>query len=228
MSRQLLALSVWADLRDGGARAQLLLAVAPRLGLRRVVIPTAGVLAGSGEEAASLAARAPAGVDVVLRDPTASGVSTVAGTTWIPTWPERELDVELARADQGSLVVDVPVSVGRTNAEAAARAASDELFAVTGSPHLQGVFGRLEDAQQRVAWLAAAGVGELCCMLPATDLLDHLAQLTAVNVGHLDTHAPGSGRSPDPAPPPGWGGRAWSPPEADVGVDAPRGLEQLG
>jgi hypothetical protein len=68
------------------------------------------------------------------------------------------------------------------------------------------LFGRLEDAQEQVSVLAAAGVTELCCIVPAEDMLDHLAQLATVNVGHLDTHAPGSERSPDPLPPVGWGG----------------------
>ena len=54
--------------------------------------------------------------------------------------------------------------------------------------------------------MAAAGVTDLRCILPdAPDVHDVVAQLTAVAVGSLDTHGPGTARSPDPPPPP-WAG----------------------
>jgi hypothetical protein len=189
--QQLLKLSVWADLRNGDERAYLLISVAPRLGFCRVVVPTTGPLAG----AAGLAER------IVASAPTSTRVESRGMALPLPTDRRRF-----------GPVVDVPVSIGRTQAEAVARAASDPVFAVVGTPQLTGLFGRLEDVQAQVAVLAAAGVSELCCILPAEDLLDHLAQLATVAVGHPDTHAPGLERSPDPPPPAGWGAPSAAPP----------------
>jgi hypothetical protein len=205
---RLLALSVWADLRDDGGRGRLLVQVAARLGLRRVVIPTSGPLAGDRAATARLLQAAPPGLEVLARDPVWEAPDDARALgTWLPVWPERDLVAALPELrGAAELVVDVPVSVGRTSAEAAARAGSEPVFNELGSPATQGLFGRLEDAQEQVSVLAAAGVTELCCIVPAEDMLDHLAQLATVNVGHLDTHAPGSQRSPDPLPPVGWGG----------------------
>lgn len=207
MPRQLLALSVWADLRDDGLRARLLLAVAPRLGLTRVVVATAGPLTAADELVESLIDSAPDGVDILLRNPMVRrSTAGPEGRPWVPMWPDRDIERLLVHEGSGGVTLDVSVSIGRTHAEASARASSDDVFQIIGAPEQQGIFGRLEDAQDQVARLAAAGVVELCCILPRPDLLDHLAQLTAVAVGHLATHAPGIGRSPDPAPPAGWGG----------------------
>jgi len=204
---RLLALSVWADLRGDGSRGRLLVQVAARLGLRRVVIPTSGPLAGDRAARARLLQAAPPGVEVLAREPEWRAPQAESIGTWVPVWPERDLATALpVLTGAAELVVDVPVSVGRTSAEAAARASAEPVFAAIGSPAKTGLFGRLEDAQEQVSVLAAAGVTELCCIVPAVDLLDHLAQLVTANVGHLDTHAPGSDRSPDPLPPTGWGG----------------------
>jgi hypothetical protein len=100
----------------------------------------------------------------------------------------------------------VTVSIGRTVAEAEARAGLDPTFAGDRHPARAGLFGTLEDCQAQVAAMAAAGVTDLRCILPdAPDVHDVVAQLTAVAIGSLDTHGPGTTRSPDPPPPP-WAG----------------------
>jgi hypothetical protein len=206
--QQLLELSIWADLRDGGHRARLLITAASRLGFGRVLLPTAGPLGGPPELLGRLLEGAPEGSRVVTADPQVPAHAGIRPGLRIPTWPGRDLVALLraARRDDGGLcAVDVPVALGRTDAEAMARAASDPVFAEVGDPRQTGLYGRLEDVQAQVAVLAAAGAGELCCILPAEDLLDHLAQLATVAVGRLDTHGPGLERSPDPSPPVGWG-----------------------
>jgi hypothetical protein len=101
----------------------------------------------------------------------------------------------------------LPVSIGRTWAEAAARAELDPTFRGYGRPAEVGLFGRLEECQEQVIALAHEGVTDLRCVLPdAPDVHDVVAQLTAVAVGSLDTHRPGAPRSPDPPAPP------WAPP----------------
>jgi alkanesulfonate monooxygenase SsuD/methylene tetrahydromethanopterin reductase-like flavin-dependent oxidoreductase (luciferase family) len=103
----------------------------------------------------------------------------------------------------------VPVSIGRTTAEASARADADPLFRNIGDPREVGVFGTLEQCQERVIELAHAGVSDLRCMVPnAPDMPDVLAQLTAIAIGTVDVLTPGSPRSKSPDPPQGWGGRA--------------------
>ena len=107
----------------------------------------------------------------------------------------------------------VPVSVGRTDAEAAARAQMDPDFARFGHPADIGIFGTLEACQDRVIALAHAGITDLRCVLPATpDVHDVIAQLTAMTIGTIDVLVPGSLRSPAPPAPEGWGGRPDRPP----------------
>lgn len=103
----------------------------------------------------------------------------------------------------------VPVSIGRTTAEANARAEADPAFRYVGDPRDVGVFGTLEQCQERVIELAHAGVSDLRCAVPnAPDLPDILAQLSAIAIGTVDVLTPGSPRSKSPDPPAGWGGRA--------------------
>jgi hypothetical protein len=97
------------------------------------------------------------------------------------------------------------VSIGRTAAEAEARAALDPRFQRDGA-----VVGRLEDGQARVIALAHDGVTDLRCRLPAVpDVGDLVAQLTAMVVGSAATHRPDAPRSADPSPPP------WAAPKRD-------------
>ena len=105
------------------------------------------------------------------------------------------------------VLAEVTVSVGRTVAEARARADADELFALTGHPAQQGLFGTLEECQAAAAQLAQAGATELLCYLPlAGDLPDVLAQLRSIAIG-AGVLRPGEPRSAAPPPPDGWGGR---------------------
>jgi alkanesulfonate monooxygenase SsuD/methylene tetrahydromethanopterin reductase-like flavin-dependent oxidoreductase (luciferase family) len=106
------------------------------------------------------------------------------------------------------LAVELPVSVGRTAAEAWARWESDEALAALGPPHEVAIFGTLEQCHERVIRLAHAGVTDLRCVLPqAVDVHDVIAQLTAMSIGTLAQLSPGAPRSRAPEPPPGWGGR---------------------
>lgn len=129
--------------------------------------------------------------------------------------------VAAARAgrDPGSLGVAalLPVSIGRTAAEASARAEMDPAFVRFGHPADLGIFGTLEECQDRVIALAHAGITDLRCVLPATsDVHDVIAQLTAITLGTTDVLVPGSLRSAAPPPPEGWGGRPHRPPSVRV------------
>ena len=102
----------------------------------------------------------------------------------------------------------LPVSIGRTVAEARARWEADPALAALGPPRDAAIFGTLEQCHERVIALAHAGVTDLRCVLPNTaDVHDVIAQLTAMTIGTLDKLVPGAPRSPAPPPPPGWGGR---------------------
>jgi alkanesulfonate monooxygenase SsuD/methylene tetrahydromethanopterin reductase-like flavin-dependent oxidoreductase (luciferase family) len=106
------------------------------------------------------------------------------------------------------LAVELPVSIGRTTAEAWARWESDEALAGLGPPAEVAIFGTLEQAHEQVIRLAHAGITDLRCILPdAVDIHDVIAQLTALSIGTVDVLAPGSPRSRPPEPPKGWGGR---------------------
>jgi alkanesulfonate monooxygenase SsuD/methylene tetrahydromethanopterin reductase-like flavin-dependent oxidoreductase (luciferase family) len=123
----------------------------------------------------------------------------------------------LAGRDPGSLGVAVrlPVSIGRTVAEAAARWNAEPAFANLGPPTLAGVFGTLEQCHERVIALAHAGVTDLRCVLPnAPDVHDVIAQATAMTVGTVAKLSPGAPRSEPPPPPEGWGGRSRFPRQA--------------
>jgi alkanesulfonate monooxygenase SsuD/methylene tetrahydromethanopterin reductase-like flavin-dependent oxidoreductase (luciferase family) len=103
----------------------------------------------------------------------------------------------------------LPVSVGRTVAEAQARWDAEPAFAALGPPAETGLFGTLEQCHDRVIELAHAGVTELRCLLPnAIDVHDVIAQLTAMTIGSADKLVPGAPRTRVPEPPAGWGGRS--------------------
>ena len=137
--------------------------------------------------------------------------STAPLAVFVPCAPGRDLAAEVsaaARAAAGRPVLaEVTVSVGRTAAEARARADADELFKLAGHPAQQGLFGTLEECQATAARLGHAGVAELVCYLPlASDLPDVLAQLRSIAIG-AGVLRPGEPPSAAPPPPPGWGGR---------------------
>jgi len=140
--------------------------------------------------------------DVVVPADRASDIEAIAGRV-------RAACVEVGRdpATLG-LSLEVPVSIGRTRAEAEARADHESIFRTVGSPMEAGVFGTLEECQERVIQLAHAGVTDLRCILPnSDDVHDVLAQLTAIAVGTTDILAPNAPRSKAPDPPETWGGR---------------------
>jgi hypothetical protein len=146
----------------------------------------------------------------------------------LPAWrfPDLETAADEARAeavetgrDPESLGIAavVPVSIGRTDAEASARADTDPVFRDIGHPRDIGIFGTLEECQDRVIALAHAGITDLRCILPgAPDIHDVIAQLTAITMGTTDVLVPGSLRSPAPPPPDGWGGRPDVPPQPRI------------
>ena len=106
------------------------------------------------------------------------------------------------------IAMQLPVSIGRTTAEAQARADAESLFEVTGLPQHVGAFGTLEQCQERVIELAHSGIADLRCVVPnAPDLPDVLAQLTSIAVGTMDVLTPGAPKSKSPDPPGAWGGR---------------------
>lgn len=119
-----------------------------------------------------------------------------------------------AGRDPASLGVamELPVSIGRTTAEAQFRAETETLFAIVGQPRDAGIFGTLEQCQERVQELAHAGVTDLRCVVPnSADVHDVIAQLTAIAVGTVDVFVPGAPRSKAPDPPSSWGGRRSAP-----------------
>jgi hypothetical protein len=190
----------------------------PTLGVE--VVPPA-----AAEPAA--AAEAPAGPDAPLASPSAgaSGGPPAGGIAGVddlvlPAAPfEATLAAavaarrEAAEAGRGSGTLGVaarlPVSVGRTSAEAQARWEAEPAFAALGDAEAAGLFGTLEQCHDRVVALAHAGVSDLRCLLPnAIDIHDVIAQLTAMTIGTADKLVPGAPRTRVPEPPTGWGGRS--------------------
>lgn len=159
------------------------------------------------DDMAALAAVLDVADDIVLRG-------------WVFTDLETAADeVRATAAERGrdpttlGVAALLPVSIGRTRAEAEARADADPAFGRFGHAADVGIFGTLEECQDRVIALAHAGVTDLRCLLPVSaDSHDVIAQLTSITVGTTDVLVPGSLRSPAPAPPEGWGGRPDQPP----------------
>jgi len=82
------------------------------------------------------------------------------------------------------LVVALPVSIGRTMSEAAARALRDPALAEHADPREAGLFGTLEQAQEQALALARAGAdGIRATLADEADVTDLLAQLRSVAVG---------------------------------------------
>jgi alkanesulfonate monooxygenase SsuD/methylene tetrahydromethanopterin reductase-like flavin-dependent oxidoreductase (luciferase family) len=146
----------------------------------------------------------------------------------LPAWTHTDLEIaadevraKAHEADRDPATLGVaallPVSIGRTRTEAEARANRDPRFARLGHPRDVGIFGTLEECQDRAIALAHVGITDLRCILPAApDVHDVIAQLTAVTIGTTDVLVPGSLRSPAPPPPEGWGGRPEQPPRRGV------------
>lgn len=149
----------------------------------------------------------------------------VADNILLPSRPVSEIHsmIETARAaservdrDPESLgfAVQLPVSVGRTNAESDVRVEIDDLLAQMNT-RVTGIQGDLEHCQDIMIELAHLGVGEVRCVLPhVPDIDDVIAQLSATVVGTTDVLKPGTPRSQAPSPPPGWGGPPKPPKES--------------
>jgi hypothetical protein len=153
----------------------------------------------------------PAGDGEGDRDGVADGARAGSAAVFVPCAPGRDLAAEVSAAAAAAagrpVLAEVTVSVGRTAAEARARAEADELFTLAGHPAAQGLFGTLEECQAAAARLAQAGATELVCYLPlASDLPDVLAQLRSIAIG-AGVLRPGEPPSAPPPPPSGWGGR---------------------
>ena len=117
----------------------------------------------------------------------------------------------------------LPASIGRGTGEARVRADAEPLFRQIGHPRDIGIYGTLEECQDRVIALAHAGISDLRCIVPrAADVHDVLAQLTAMTVGTTDVLVPGSLRSPAPPPPETWGGRPDRPPSNQISAGSRR------
>jgi alkanesulfonate monooxygenase SsuD/methylene tetrahydromethanopterin reductase-like flavin-dependent oxidoreductase (luciferase family) len=159
-------------------------------------------------------------VSIEMREPPDAAVAARVGDNVVMQVPTiRDLrgaieqvrrECAVAGRDPSSLGigVEIPVSIGRTSAEARARADAEPLFRSLGHPAEVGIFGTLEQCQDRVIALAHLGVTELRCVLPnSPDVHDVIAQLTAMVVGTARVLTPNAPRSRPPDPPAGWGGR---------------------
>lgn len=147
-------------------------------------------------------------VAVALADDAVLPASVVRGVAALVA--DLRAGCERAGRDPTSIgiAVELPVSLGRTTAEAQARA-TDPIFDLVGRPQDIGLFGTLEQCQERVIELAHAGVTDLRCVIPGSaDVHDVIAQLTAVAIGTLDVLMPGAPKSKPPDPPKSWGGRS--------------------
>ena len=138
-------------------------------------------------------------------------IPAAAGPDILATVERVREGCEAAGRDPSSLgiAVELPVSIGRTSAEAEARASAAPGFRAVGRASPPALIGTLEQCQDRVIELAHAGVTDLRCIVPNTaDVHDVIAQLTAMVVGTVGVLTPSSPRSQAPDPPGGWGDRS--------------------
>ncbi|HKN40590.1 MAG TPA: hypothetical protein VJ456_15945, partial [Acidimicrobiia bacterium] len=183
--------ATWPGGGRGWPLPDVLAAAAPRLASADL-----GAIVGPGTPSSEIeTAVAAAGRSVEVSVPGDDG-------TGLPLAVATDLAGVLEEARRGcglrGLAVLLPTSVGRTTAEARARADADPLFARWHAAEA-GVFGTLEQCQDTVIALAHAGVTDLRCVLPnAPDIQDVIAQLTAVATGHPEVLAPEAPRSKAP------------------------------
>jgi hypothetical protein len=191
---------IWPGGGDGRPLSDVLAAAAPRL-----ASATLGAIVAPGTPSSEIeAAVAAAGRPVEVSVPGGDGTGLPLA---VATFLAGVLEEARRGRGGGGLAALLPTSVGRTTAEARARADADPLFAGW-HPAEAGVFGTLEQCHDTVVTLVQAGVTDLCCVLPnAPDVQDVIAQLTAVAAGDPKLLDPGAPRSKAPDPPVGWGGR---------------------
>ncbi len=133
---------------------------------------------------------------VVIRDlADVAAALLVADDIVLPSWRVDDLGTAADRVreaaaasgrDPSTLGVAalLPVAIGKTRAEAAARVAADPIFGLVGDPARTGIFGTLGECQDRVAALARAGITDLRCIIPSThDVDDVIVQLAAITMG---------------------------------------------
>lgn len=182
---------------------------APRQPRSDLVAPKPGRTRISGDDrrAARVNTHRTRGLSRRRRYPTAEAIRAAGGLpVFGPARVEALIDLLGSFADRAA--VCLPASPGRTDTEAHARLANDPELAIAARA-APGLVGTLEQCQQTVAALRAAGMSELRLRLPATsDLADVIAQVSTLRGDVLAGLRPGAPRSPDPSAPAGWGGRA--------------------
>ena len=192
--------AVWPGGGESRPLPEVLAAAAPRLLSARLGAIVAPGTPSSEIQAAVGAAGCP--VEVSVRgepggSPPLAVATDLAGV----------LEEARGREGCGGLAALLPASVGRTTAEARARADGEPLFSGW-HPAEVGLFGTLEQCHDTVVTLVHAGVTDLRCVLPnAPDIGDVIAQLAAVATGDPEAIDPTAPRSRPPDPPTGWGGR---------------------
>ena len=175
MTRQLLSLAVALPPGLPPAQALAIATMAGRLGFSAVHLPDPSE---TGDLDRLAAAAAPA---LVVTDFPADALGLVrTNDPGLVAEVRAELD---AAGETRPLLVAVPISVGRTLSEAAARADLEPRFAER-HPREAGIFGPFEQAQEQVLALARAGADGLVLDVPlAHDVSDVLAQIRALVVG---------------------------------------------
>ena len=180
-------------------------------GAGRALNPGSDVwMRGSAATPAAVSARralTPEGYDVSADAVDAAAAAAMRAAGAVPVFGPAPVGALLAllRDVAGRSAVCLPASPGRTLAEAHARLAGDPDLRAEAEA-APGLVGTLEDCQQTVAVLYAAGMRELRLHLPATpDIPDVIAQMSTLGRDLL-SGLEGSTRSA-PAPPTGWGGR---------------------
>ncbi|WP_067671141.1 hypothetical protein [Nocardia miyunensis] len=193
MTRQLLSLAITLPPGLPADRAVTIAAMAGRLGFSAVHLHDAAEI---GELDQLVAAADPA--LVVIGFPTDATGLVRENDPGAVSAVRAEMDAsEVTRP----LLVAVPISIGRTMSEAAARADLEPRFAQR-HPRDAGIFGTFEQAQEQVLALARAGADGLVLDVPLSrDVADVLAQIRALVVGATPelVNAPaGTGKTPPP------------------------------
>ena len=178
MNGHLLDLAVMMHADHDRVAREHMARLAGRLGYLAVHVPAQCAL--TSDEVDSLVAAAQPALVVVDTDGEQPGRVRSADADAVRA-ARRELD---AVGDRRPLVVDVPISIGRTRNEAVARADRDPRFVGDAHPEVSGVFGTFEQAQACMLELAEAGADVLLVTVPdELDVADVLAQVRALVVG---------------------------------------------
>jgi hypothetical protein len=183
-------------------------------GAGRALNPTSDVwMRGSAATPAEVSAQralTPDGCRVSADAVDAAAAAAMRAAGAVPVFGPAPVGALLAllRGDAaGRSAVCLPASPGRTLAEAHARLAGDPGLRAEAEA-APGLVGTLEDCQQTVAALYAAGMRELRLRLPGTaDIPDVIAQMSTLRGDLLSGLEAGSPRSASPAAPTAWGGR---------------------